>query len=78
MERFKLSWFIFCRRIRKRLCTGTLPVNKKHLTGTVPVNKKHLTGTVIFRFSPNPLKIPLNVAQKVPQVCPEVEENLEL
>ena len=32
--------------LRKRLFTGTVPVNKEHLTGTVPVNKEHLTGTV--------------------------------
>ena len=32
--------------IRKRLFTGTVPVNKEHLAGTVPVNKEHLTGTV--------------------------------
>ena len=32
--------------IRKRLFTGTVPVNKEHLTGTAPVNKEHLTGTV--------------------------------
>ena len=47
--------------IRKRLFTGTVPVNKKHPTGTVPVNKeqvtstvpvikKHLTGTLKNRF----------------------------
>ena len=28
------------------ICTGTVPVNKKHLKGTVPANKEHLTGTV--------------------------------
>ena len=31
---------------RKRLSTGTVPVNRKHLTVTVHVNKEHLTGTV--------------------------------
>ena len=32
-----------CNLLRKRLFTGTVPVNKEHLTGTVPVNKEHLT-----------------------------------
>ena len=32
--------------LRKRLFTGTVPVNKEHLTGIVPVNKEQLTGTV--------------------------------
>ena len=31
---------------RKRLFTGTVPVNKKHLTGIVPANNEHLTSTV--------------------------------
>ena len=32
--------------LRKRLCAGPVPANKKHLTGTVPVNKEQLTGTL--------------------------------
>ena len=32
--------------LRKRLFTGTVPVNNEHLTCKVPVNKKQLTGTV--------------------------------
>ena len=37
--------------LRKRLFTGTVPVNKKHLTGTVPLNKKHLTGTLFIHYT---------------------------
>ena len=36
----------FGKKTRKRLFTGTVPVNKAYLTGTVPVNKAYLTGTV--------------------------------
>ena len=43
------EFFMFLRR--KRLFTGTVPVNKKHLTGTVPVNKKHLTGTLFVHYT---------------------------
>ena len=35
-----------CIEFRKRLLTGTLPVNDSLLTGTVPVNTFLLTGTV--------------------------------
>ena len=50
-----------------------------HLTYTVPVNKKHLTGTlknyVFFKKYLNTLEVPLSVAPKVPEFCPEVEGN---
>ena len=35
---------------KKRLFTGTVPVNEVYLTGTVPVNKAYLTGTLFMSF----------------------------
>ena len=37
---------IYMHIYRKRLLTGTLPVNNSLLTGTLPVNNSLLTGTV--------------------------------
>ena len=76
---------------RKRLFTGTVPVNKKHLTGSVPlnkeqltgavpVNKKHITGTLRNRLFTKNNQHPqstLSEALKVPEFCPEVEGNPE-
>jgi hypothetical protein len=38
----------FCDIIRKRLVTGTIPVNNSVLTGTFPVNNSSLAVTVFF------------------------------
>ena len=66
--------------MNKKHPTGTLPVNKERVTCTVPVNKKHLTGTLKNSLKtkiPITLKVPLSEDPKVPELCPEVEENPE-
>ena len=45
---------------RKRLLTGTLPVNNSLLTGTVPVNYSLLTGTVPVNYSLLTGMVPVN------------------
>ena len=65
--------------LSKRLYAGTIPANKEYAAGTVPSNKKYAAGTPKkFHFSkkiPNPLQAPISAAPKVPEFCPEVEEN---
>ena len=47
-------------KLRKRLLTGTLPVNNSLLTGTVPVNNSLLTRTVPVNKSLSTGTVPVN------------------